>query len=257
MSLKHFSTKFFGKTLPSVLAGFALIFSANHVQAQTVEKKAQDAVGSYLVIIAISKMCGFNVAKPVKDAVGSNIDALKVKAKMKDAELDQTLGQSIKELGKNKEKFCGPGQAQFDKLIPVFASQASEAAAGLGVALAPVPANFASSAPEVAAPAAAPPVQGAAFAVSEKERDAFRNLLISAHMLEAVSDQCKITLTNKEVLNLDRVQYYFRGRGNFSVGDVKQIVDTVEKQVTDNKATVCSPKWPFKDTLATMLEMIK
>lgn len=226
----------------------SLTLTASPLSAQSADKKAQDAVGSYMVIIAISKMCNFNVSKPVQDAVGGNIDALKGKAKMSDSELGQTLEQSIAELAKNKGKFCDPGQAQFDKLIPVFAAQASEAATGLGVALLPVPANVAS------APAAPSPT---VFSVSEKDREAFRNLLISAHMLEAVSDLCKIEMSNKEVLNLDRVQYYFRGRGNFSSAEVKQIVDTVEKQAADSKATVCSPKWPFKETLTTMLDLIK
>lgn len=226
----------------------ALMFTSSQASAQSAAEKAQGGIGGYLAILAIGQLCKFELEKPMTEAIVANINALQPKAKMTDAELDAGLKGLVDALGKRKPSPCAGGQTEYYAMAAAMAKGAEKEAEGSGVALKPVP-------PRAAAAAKPAPVPAAKTAPSPKE--AAKNMAIAAHMLEAISDECKIELTSKESLALDRVQYYFRGKADLTAAEVKAIVEAVEQEAKKTRAQVCAPEWGFKATLKTMLETIQ
>ena len=220
----------------------ALILTATPLFAQTEQQSASDSIATYIPIPAIAELCRFNLAKPVDDATAANVKALQSKAKTSDAELGALYQSSLTELGKSKDKFCDGGQAKFDAMIPVFARTAETAAAAAGVKVQPIPANTAA---QVAAPSV------------DKAKEAAKNMLTAAIMLEQISDLCGIDLTGKESLNIDRAQYLYRGQAGLSAAEVSTMTDALEEETKKSKDKVCAPSWGFKAAFEKMIQSIK
>src|SRR5476651_237109 len=68
-----------------------VLFASSPASAQSAAEKAQGGLGGYLAILAIGKLCNFDLDKPATEAIVSNINAPQKTAKMTDAELDQSL----------------------------------------------------------------------------------------------------------------------------------------------------------------------
>ncbi len=232
------------KSLAPVLIG-ALLLTASPAMAQSAAEKAQGGIGGYLAIMAIGQLCKFELDKAATEVIVGNINALQPKAKLSDADLDAALKGLIDSFGMRKDSPCAAGQAEYFNMAVAMSKGAEKEAEGSGVTLKAVPARPATAAVKSAPPAA------------DKAKEAAKNLLIAAHMIEAVADECKIEISSKDSLDLDRVQYYFRGKADLSVKEVKQIVDAVEEEAKNSHKTVCAPEWGFKSTLKTMIDMIK
>ena len=229
------------KYFAPALLGVALLVPSQ-VFAQSVTDKAQGGVGGYLAILAIAKLCKYDLDKPTTEILVGNINALQPKAKLSDAEMDQAMDSLVASFAKRKDSPCADGLNEFYTMASAMAAGAQKEADGSGVALKTLPPRSAKTA---AAPAAKDP------------KEAARNMLIAAHMIEAVSDECKIKLTDKESLDLDRVQYYFRGKADLTAAEVKEIVGAVEKEAEASHKKVCAPEWGFRSTLDTLLAVIK
>lgn len=229
---------------PVVIGAF--LFAASPASAQSAAEKAaekaQGGLGGYLAILAIGKLCNFDLDKPATEAIVANINALQKPAKMTDAELDQSLAALVDAFKKRPNSPCAAGANEYPAMAVAMAKGAEKEAEGSGVTLKPVPAR------QVAAAKAAP---------VKDPKEAARNMLIAAHMIEAVADECKIKITDKESLDLDRVQYYFRGKADATAAEVKEIVTVVEKEAADSRKKVCAPDWGFRSTLDTLLATIK
>lgn len=225
-----------------VLLGITLL--ATPARAQTATDKAQGGIGGYLAILAIAKLCKYDVDKPTTEAIVANINALQPKSKLSDAEIDQAMESMLASFAKRKESPCAGGLNEFYTMASAMAVAARKEAEGSGVALKDLPARAAKAAASTA-PATKDP------------KAAAKNMVIAAHMIEAVADECKIKLSDKESLDLDRVQYYFRGKADLTAAEVKEIAAAVEKEAEGSHKTVCAPEWGFRQTLDTLLATIK
>jgi hypothetical protein len=228
------------KFIAPVLMGAALITSP--ASAQTAAEKAQGGIGGYLAILAIGKLCNFELNKSTTEVVVGNISALQKTSKLSDADIDQAMAGLIDSFKKRKDSPCAGGGKDFDLMTAAMAKSAENEAAGSGVALKALPVRTATSAEP---PAAKDP------------KEAAKNMVIAAHMIEAVADECKIKMSDKESLDLDRVQYYLRGKADLTAAEVKEIVAVVEKQAEESRRQVCAPEWGFRSTLDTLLATIK
>jgi len=230
----------FTKLLAPLLSGVFLLASTS-AQAESAADKAQGGIGGYLAILAIGKLCKFDLDKPTTEAIVGNINALQKTAKLSDAELDQAMNSLVDSFAKRKPSPCAGGASEFAAMAVGMSKGAEKEAEGSGVTLKALPAR-------AAAPAKAP---------AKDPKEAAKNMAIAAHMIEAIADECKIEINSKDSLNLDRVQYYFRGKADLSAAEVKAIVDAVEKEAHDSHKTVCAPEWGFRGTLDTLLATIK
>lgn len=221
----------------SLLLG-VLGFSPSQANAASAAAdKAQGGIAGYMVIMGISKLCNFDVKDPLATAVVGNINALKSTAGWTDKDLDTTMEQVIAALGKSKDTYCAPGANVFYSKIPQFEANAIKEADGSGVKLKPLPA--ADSAPTAAA----------------KAPDAEENLNL-AIMLEAVSDECDIKLKDGESLKIDRVQYYWRGKGDISAKKFSDLQKFWEDKVKTDHAKVCAKEFGFRPAFETALKTI-
>ena len=204
-----FRSSAFGRvTLASLMllgtAGFA-------TAADPVVDAAQAGIANYSIIIAISQMCSFDLDKSTKETVVANVGLLMPKAKFTDKDMDDVLAGSIATLSKDKDKYCGPGLAVFKEKIPIFEKLAIEAAKPTGVSLKPL---------TVAATPAKDPKELAA------------QMLDFSIMAEAISDECKFKLKDGESLAIDRAEYYWRGKADYTA---KQFEDLQTKWEEDLK----------------------
>lgn len=223
---------------PVVIGAF--LFAASPASAQSAAEKAQGGLGGYLAILAIGKLCNFDLDKPATETIVGNINALQKTAKMTDAELDQSLAALVDAFKKRKDSPCAAGASEYPTMAAAMAKGAEKEAEGSGVTLKALPAR-----------------QAAAKTPAKDPKEAAKNMLIAAHMIEAVADECKIKITDKESLDLDRVQYYFRGKADLTAAEVKEIVAAVEKEAEASHKKVCAPDWGFRATLDTLLATIK
>ena len=224
---------------PAVIGAF--LFAASPASAQSAADKAQGGIGVYLAILAIGKLCNFDLDKPTTEAIVANINALQKTSKLSDAEIDQAMASLVDSFKKRKDSPCAAGANEFPAMAAAMSKGAEKEAEGSGVALKALPAR-----------------QAAAVKPAVKDpKEAAKNMLIAAHMIEAVADECKIKISDKESLDLDRVQYYFRGKADATAAEVKEIVAVVEKEAEASRKKVCAPEWGFRETLDTLLAAIK
>ncbi len=202
-------------------------------RAADAAEKAQGGIAGYLVIVAVSKMCNFNVDQPIRDTVTANINALQPVSKWSDKDIDDALKGVNDQLAKSKDKFCGPGVDVFYSKIKDFEKVATNEAQGSGVTLKPLPAR-----------AAADPKAAALEQL---------NLAI---MLEAVSDECPIKLKDGESLKIDRVEYYWRGKADYSAKQFADLQKFWEDKTKAEHAKVCAKDFGFRAAFEESLKTI-
>jgi hypothetical protein len=117
--------------------------------ADDVKQKAQNGIGGYIAIVAISKLCDFALDPAAVNTILGNINVLKPESQLTDKELDDVLDRTVATFGKDKQKYCGPGQAGFVSGVAEMAKLAAAATEGSGIRLKPL---------EPPQPAAAAPV---------------------------------------------------------------------------------------------------
>jgi hypothetical protein len=121
--------------------------------ADAVRQKAQNGIGGYMAIVAISKLCDFTLDPAAVNTILGNINVLKPGSELTDKELDDILDRTVATFGKDKQKYCDPGQAAFVSGVAEMAKLAAAEAEGSGIRLKPV---------EAPQPAAAATPAGAA-----------------------------------------------------------------------------------------------
>ena len=217
----------------------AFLFSATCTLAQTSPaEKAVDALGTYVSVIAVSETCKFEVIKPIKDVVTENMKALQPKAGLTDAQIGEMISAGMKTATEKKDGICVMGQEKFNGFAASQFTLAETSGKAAGVDIKPVPANTVAAAP-----------------VDPKKEAT--DMLAMAHLLELVSDECEIELTDDETSKLEKAQEYYRGAAGFTEDQVTAMSDAMEKEVEKGKKEFCSPAFGFKAQLKKVLLSVK
>ncbi len=82
-------------------------------------------------------------------------------------------------------------------------------------------------------------------------------MLNQAIMVETVAFQCKITLSGPEALMVDRAQYYWRGRANYTPAQFKVVQEFWEADVAKSEDKYCAAAFGFRVRLEAVLNSIK
>jgi hypothetical protein len=199
-------------------------------------EKAQGGIAGYLSIVSISKMCKFNIDPAIRDAVTANINALQPVSKWSDKDIDNALKTVDDQLASSKDKLCGPGIDVFYSKLKDFEKIATTEADGSGVTLKPLPAP--------------------ASAKAKDPKDAAFEQLNLAIMLEAVSDECSIKLKDGESLKIDRVEYYWRGKADYSAKQFADLQKFWEDKTKAEHAKVCAKDFGFRAAFEESLKTI-
>jgi hypothetical protein len=197
--------------------------------------KAQGGIAGYLVVVAISKMCKFDLEKPLVEATTANINALQPVSKWSDKEIDQALDGVTAQLATSRDKLCGGGIDGFYSKLPEFEKIAINEAQGSGVKLIPLP--------------------GRAAKAVDPKAEAFDKLNM-AIMLEAVSDECQIKLKDGESLKIDRVEYYWRGKADYTAKQFADLQKFWEDKTKAEHAKVCAKDFGFRAAFDDALKTI-
>ena len=222
-------------------AAFTLGFSGPSV-AQTAAEKAQQAIGTYISVIAVAKTCQFTVAEPVRNAVEANMRALQAPSGLTDPQIETAIKDGSAKVEANKAQICAMDTARFEGFMAGQFEVASAAGKAAGVTPIPVPL---ASAPAPAAPA-----------VEDKQKQA-KEMLLLAHLLEAVAEECEIELSDDQTSKLEKAQAYYRGQAGVSEADVTTMTDAMETEVEKGHKEFCSPKFEFKTMLKSVLDAAK
>ena len=219
----------------------ALLLSTATVSAQPKPAdKAIDALGTYVSIIAVSETCKFEVTQPVKDAVSANMKTLQPVSGLTEAQIGEMVSAGMTSAAAKKDGICIMGQDKFNGFIASQSADAGVAGTAAGVTLLPVPVN--------SAVAVAPP--------ADPKKEAI-DLLALSHLVELVSDECEIELTDEETSKLEKAQEYYRGAAGMTEDQVTAMSDAMEKEVTKGKKEFCSPAFGFKAQLKKVLLSVK
>lgn len=216
------------------------------VAAQTASEKAQQAIGAYIAVIAVAKTCQFEVAEPIRNAVEANMRALQTPSGLTDPQIEAAIKDGSTKVEASKAQICAMDKPRFEGYMAGQFEVAS--AAGKAGGVTPVPVPLASAPAPVAPAPAAPSVPSAA----EKEKQAKEMLLLS-HLLEAVAEECDITLSDDETTKLEKAQAYFRGQAGVTEAQVTAMTDAMETEVEKGHKEFCSPKFEFKTMLKSVL----
>ncbi len=211
------------------------VLSVGAAQAAPADK-AQGGIAGYLMIVGISKMCNFDIEKPIVDATVANINALQPVSKWSDKDIDDALKGVTDQLAKSKDKFCGPGIDVFYTKIKDFEKIAMNEADGSGVTLKPLPA--------------------VTSAKAKDPKDAAFEQLNLAVMLEAISDECSIKLKDGESLKIDRVEYYWRGKADYTAKQFADLQKFWEDKTKKEHAKVCAKDFGFRAAFEESLKTI-
>ncbi len=230
-----------------VATAFALLLGSASAFGQTAANKAESAIGSYAVIISISKTCNFEVSQPVKSAVETNIKALQVVSTYTDAQVGAAIQGANEKVAEKKDGICAMGQEKFNGFMAGQANEAATAGAAAGVTMVPVPANSVAATPAPATPAPS--------AVDPKKEAV--DMLASSHLVELVADECEIELSDDETSKLEKAQAYYRGKADVTEDQVAAMTDAMEKEVTKNRKVFCAKEFGFKAELKKVLLGVK
>lgn len=229
-----------------------LLLAAGPAAAQSPREAAIGALRNYLSVMAVAKLCGFELEKPIVAAIVANINALQPASGLSDKDLDGMLANSVQSYGRTKAAVCAPGLDSFYGLMPDYLKAARDEAAGSGVTLLAVPERSV-AAPPPAPPPPVPPSQPAAG----EDKEAAVAMLNQAIMVETVAFQCKITLSGPEALTVDRAQYYWRGRANYTPAQFKVVQDFWETDAAKNEEKYCAAAFGFRARLEAVLNLVK
>ena len=209
-----------------------LALAAHHsvASAQTTPtEKAQAAMGTYISIIAVSKVCDFTPAKEVIDTISANMRTLQPIAGLDDAAVGGAVNGAVEKVAVNKATTCAMGREKFDAFLEGQAAKAAEVASGTGAMLVAIP-----------APNADPKKVAA-------------DLLVLAYLLEAIAEECdSIELSDAETDRLEKAQIFLRGKAGYTEAQIQGLSDTMEKEATKGKKEFCSPAFDFKGNLKTV-----
>ncbi len=237
-----------------------LLLAPSPAAAQSPREAAIGALRNYLSVMAIAKLCGFELEKPMVAAIVANINALQPASGLSDKDLEGMLANSVQSYGRTKAAFCAPGLDNFYVLVPDYLKAARDEAAGSGVTLLAVPERVVAAPPPaaVAAPAPPPPPPAPPPAPAvDKDKEAAVAMLNQAIMVETVAFQCKITLSGPESLMVDRAQFYWRGRANYTPAQFKVVQDFWETDAAKNEDKYCAAAFRFRARLDAVLNSIK
>ena len=240
-----------------------LLLAAAPAAAQSPREAAIGALRNYLSVMAIAKLCGFELEKPMVAAIVANINALQPASGLSDKDLDGMLLNSVQSYGRTKAAFCAPGLDSFYGLVPDYLKAARDEAAASGVTLLAVPERVVAAPPPppatvAPAPAAAPqPPEPLPQPAVDKDKEAAVAMLNQAIMVEAVAYQCKITLSGPESLMVDRAQYYWRGRANYTPAQFKVVQEFWETDTAKSEEKYCAAAFGFRARLEAALNSIK
>ena len=106
-----------------------LLLAAAPAAAQSPREAAIGALRNYLSVMAIAKLCGFELEKPMVAAIVANINALQPASGLSDKDLDGMLLNSVQSYGRTKAAFCAPGLDSFYGLVPDYLKAARDEAA--------------------------------------------------------------------------------------------------------------------------------
>ena len=235
-----------------------MLLAAGPAAAQTPREAAIGALRNYLSVMAIAKLCGFELEKPIVAGIVANINALQPASGLSDKDLDGMLANSVQSYGRTKAAFCAPGLDSFYGLMPDYLKAARDEAAASGVTLLAIPERFVAAPPPApAAPPPPPPPAPPPAPAVDKDREAAVAMLNQAIMVETVAFQCKITLSGPEALTVDRAQYYWRGRANYTPAQFKVVQEFWETDAAKSEDKYCAAAFGFRARLEAVLNSIK
>ena len=242
-----------------------MLVAAGPAAAQTPREAAIGALRNYLSVMAIAKLCGFELEKPIVAGIVANINALQPASGLSDKDLDGMLANSVQSYGRTKAAVCAPGLDSFYGLMPDYLKAARDEAAASGVTLLAIPERFVAAPPPAPvapppppAPAAPPPPPAPPPAPAvDKDKEAAVAMLNQAIMVETVAFQCKITLSGPEALTVDRAQYYWRGRANYTPAQFKVVQEFWETDAAKSEDKYCAAAFGFRARLEAVLNSIK
>ena len=239
----------------------ALVFAGAVAKAQSPADKAQEAIGIYASVMAVSSTCVFELGRGNHDALDAVLKALAAKAGFGEREVESVLKDGLERVGARKGEICRMDAAAFEGFAAQQFALAGEAAisAGLPQGTLPTPPSSAASAPPVPpAPAVLTPPglvpDGMLPAASDAAGEQARQMLVAAHLAEAVSDECEIDLTDEETSALEKAQAYFRGRTGATEAQVSALTDLLEAKVEKGRRDFCAPAFGFRALLKSVMD---
>ena len=243
------------------LGGAVVLGSAGW--AQTAAEKAQEAIGIYASIIAVSGTCGLELGRDARDSLEANIKLLAARAGLGERELETIAKDGTEKAGARKAEICRMDVAAFNRFVTMQLALAAEAGSIAGVPLAAVPGASTPPPPlaELSAPALPLPPglvpEGMLQVPADPAIERARQMLIASHLVEAVSDECEIDLTDDETLALEKAQAYFRGRIGASEAQINMLTDLLEAKIEKSRRDFCTPRFDFRAMLKGVIEAVQ
>ena len=234
-----------------------LLLAAGPAAAQSPRDAAIGALRNYLSVMAIAKLCGFELEKPIVAAIVANINALQPASGLSDKDLDGMLANSVQSYGRTKAAYCAPGLDSFYALVPDYLKAAKDEAAASGVTLLAIPERVVAAPPPAPVAAPPPPPAPPPLPAIDKDKEAAVAMLNQAIMVDTVAFQCKITLSGPEALMVDRAQYYWRGRANYTPAQFKAVQEFWEADAAKSEEKYCAAAFGFRARLEAVLNSIK
>lgn len=234
-----------------------LLLAAGPAAAQSPREAAIGALRNYLSVMAIAKLCGFELEKPIVAAIVANINALQPASGLSDKDLDGMLANSVQSYGRTKAAYCAPGLDSFYALVPDYLKAAKDEAAASGVTLLAIPERVVAAPPPAPVAAPPPPPAPPPLPAIDKDKEAAVAMLNQAIMVDTVAFQCKITLSGPEALMVDRAQYYWRGRANYTPAQFKAVQEFWEADAAKSEEKYCAAAFGFRARLEAVLNSIK
>lgn len=234
-----------------------LLLAAGPAAAQSPREAAIGALRNYLSVMAIAKLCGFELEKPIVAGIVANINALQPASGLSDKDLDGMLANSVQSYGRTKAAYCAPGLDSFYALVPDYLKAAKDEAAASGVTLLAIPDRVVAAPPPAPVAAPPPPPAPPPLPAIDKDKEAAVAMLNQAIMVDTVAFQCKITLSGPEALMVDRAQYYWRGRANYTPAQFKVVQEFWKADAAKSEEKYCAAAFGFRARLEAVLNSIK
>jgi hypothetical protein len=220
-----------------LLSALLLSFGLPSASAQgTNAERARAAMAAYMEILAAPVVCEYELDEAVAAATTTNIDALDKIAKLGREVRLQMFNLTIIEIIGKKDQYCNKLGPQIDAMFAEIGAGAFVMGGGKTAGLSPLPT----------------PAKG-----SLSHRDAAIANLQNAIKVEAVAEECDFKLKAGESLEIDRVQYFWRGKANVPAKDFDEMLTGIRKLVKDNKPQLCASEEKFRPVFEGFLKTIQ
>lgn len=230
--------------------------AAAHEQPSPAER-AQEAIGIYAAVLAISSVCTLPIAPAARIVVDRNVEILAGKAGLSAEEIGRIMTHGVAQASPRKADLCRMDLAGFERFEASQFVAASEAAVAAGIAIAEIPGvpPVATEPPPVLLPPLPQGFEPEAMLPpsSEAAAEPARERLVWSHLIEAVADECEIDLNDQETAGIEQAQSAARTRSGLAEAQINGMVERLEQEVEKGRRFFCSPRFNFREALKALL----